>query len=126
MKILIFFIPTNYCFLEIKIISRTEREAAKEKIRKEEEIKSNSLTFSKAAKYFFGSSSSSAENTNSTNSAENNDFLSIINVEKERKKEEKTRRKMRESVENAPSDEENDDVSTHSTCLESINIFYFT
>ena len=33
---------------------------------------------------------------------------------------------MRESVENAPSDEENDDVSTHSTFLKSINIFYFT
>ena len=32
---------------------------------------------------------------------------------------------MRESVENAPSDEENDDVSTHSAFLKSINIFYW-
>jgi hypothetical protein len=85
---------------------RNEKEIARRKLDKEEERNLASLSFSKAAKYLFGSSTSTSTPA-STSSAPAADVT--IDSEKERRKEEKSRRKYSRQLNEAGKDEEYDD-----------------
>jgi hypothetical protein len=87
---------------------RNEKEIARRKLDKEEERNLASMSFSKAAKYLFGSSTSTPASTStSTSTAPAADVT--INSEKERRKEEKSRRKYSRQLNEAGKDEEYDD-----------------
>ena len=95
---------SSFLFFEF----RNEKEIARRKLDKEEERNLASLSFSKAAKYLFGSSTStSTPASTSTSSAPATDVT--IDSEKERRKEEKSRRQYSRQLNEAGKDEEYDD-----------------
>jgi hypothetical protein len=91
---------------------RIEKEIARKKIEKEEEDKYSSiLSFSKAAKYFFGSSTTTSDTTSfstaySTSYSAPSAADVSVDGEKERRNEEKLRRKKNKQSESKLSRDE--------------------